>query len=480
MRTEVQGIADADKMWLHDPAGRSIHLIGIGGSGMSGAAALLLGLGAKVSGSDLEPFDGLGALVAAGARVTIRHCADLLPSNVELVVMSAAIPETNPELVAARARGAEVIQYAELIGMLMERADCGIAIAGTHGKSTTTAMCAHLFRETGLDPTFLFGARSRQLGGGSGSGRGRHFIVESCEFNRSFLRLRPDYAAILNVEPDHLDCYQDIEEISEAFAQFAANVATGGLVVCNAEDALARSAASAGSARVETFGFGPEADWRAIHLDGKRGCYSFDVTLGGSHVLSTRMSIPGRHSVANALPAIALAHHAGADADSIAAAVESFAGINRRMTWRGEGRGVTIVDDYAHHPTEVRVTIEAALRRYDPKRTWVIFQPHQQERTRRLMDGFAGSFAGADEIIVPDVYGARETSETQTVRCSEQLVQRIRQCGGNARYVPDLAAVAGLVTEQLSAGDLVLTMGAGDVWKVADELVERLCEPNRA
>ena len=459
---------------LPDLHGMRVHLIGIGGSGMCGAAKLCIDLGAKVSGSDLKRFDGLGDLVSAGVRVAIGHRRDLLDYDVDLVVCSAAIPESNPELDEARRRGKPVLKYAEFLGALMA-GQTGIAIAGTHGKSTTTAMTAHLFRVAGLDPTFVFGARSEQLGGNAAVGHGPHVVVEACEFDRSFLQFWPHAAVILNLEADHLDCYSGFEAIVEAFSAFAANVDSQGVIVCNAEDRWARAAAEAGAAPVETFGFEQGADWRAIHLVSDRGRYSFDVLHHGTPYLSAQMAIAGRHNVANALAAIAMAHHGNADPQSVVEALADFAGVDRRMTWRGHRDGITIVDDYAHHPTEIRATVEAARFRYEPRRTWVVFQPHQCSRTQDFMDDFAASFENVDEIIVPAVYGAREADAQACRDRSMELVERIRQNGRRARFVPSLEEVAPALVGELADGDLVVTMGAGDVWKVADELVERIC-----
>jgi len=452
-------------------------MVGIGGSGMSGAAALLLKLGADVSGSDLASFDGFGRLVSLGARITFGHHETRLDDDVDLVVRSAAIPDVNPELISARRRGIRVIKYAELLGELMS-CRAGVAVAGTHGKSTTSAMCVHLFRRAGLDPSFVIGARCDQLGGSSGVGEGPHFIAESCEFDRSFLSLRPRSAAILNVERDHLDCYRDLEAIIEAFRDFAGNVAPDGLLVVNADDGSALRASAGSTADMQTFGFGENADYRAVNLRRDHGRYSFEVLFDGSPLLSTRLTIPGMHNVANALAAIALARHAGASHESIAESLPHFGGVCRRLTYRGQGKGVVILDDYAHHPTEIQVTIEAARYRYEPKRTWVVFQPHQHSRTRHLLEEFACSFTLADEIIVPDVYGARESDGSAEECGSAELVSRIHQKGGRARYLPTLHEAAEHVARYATEGDLVMTMGAGDVWKVADELVERFCEPS--
>ncbi len=454
--------------------GLRVHMIGIGGCGMIGAARVLLERGAIVSGSDLSSFEGLGELTTSGARIGIGHREEQLADGVDLVVASAAVPETNPEMKAARQRGLTVIKYAELVGVLMNGCR-GVAIAGTHGKSTTTAMTAFLFKESGLQPSFIVGARSEQLGGSSGAGSGPHFIVESCEFDRSFLNFHPHTAAFLNIEPDHLDCYRDLSDIIDAFGEFGAQVARDGLLVCNGEDAAVREASRRAVAPIETFGFGDGVDWRATNLRVDRGRFAFDVIFQSTRLFATELTIPGKHNVANALAAIALAHHAGVSPREMAELLPLYSGVSRRMTYRGNGGGVTIVDDYAHHPTEIRVTIDAVRRRYEPKRMWVVFQPHQQSRTRHFMDDFAASFGEADEIIVPDIYGARETDELDRQVGAQELVSRIQRRGGRATYFASLDAITEHVAKCVTDGDMVLTMGAGDVWKVADGLVERIC-----
>lgn len=480
MQMFVDGATRVRPAALFDPNGLRVHLIGIGGAGMSGAAAMLMELGARVTGSDLNPFEGMGPLVSRGATVAIGHQARHVGDDVDLVVASAAVPESNDELSSARTRGLSVLKYSELAGLLMRMHRRGVAVAGTHGKSTTTAMCAFLCREAGLEPSFLIGARSPQLGGNTGVGSGSFFIVEACEFDRSFLHFSPESAAILNIEPDHLDCYRDVEEITDAFASFAARVDPDGLVVYNADDPRARRAADAASACGQSFGFEAGADWRALNLSRAGGCFSFVVQFRGSTVVSTRLSIPGRYNVANALAAIALAYHAGGNFDDIAEALPRFTGVDRRLTWRGEGRGVTIVDDYAHHPTEVRLTIEACRARYSPRRLWVVFQPHQSARTRHLMADFASAFHESDSVIVPAVYGAREEGVAGAGGGSVELVERMVATGAKARYAESLGDAVEQVIGGAEAGDLVLTMGAGDVWKVADELVARICGPHPA
>ena len=472
-------LADAGRVRPHgrppdiDFRQRRVHLIGIGGSGMRGAAGVLLQCGARVSGSDRQDCNSLNGLVQAGAKVFSGHCAGNLPDELDLVVHSAAIPETNEELAAARRLGVRILKYAELLGELMALRD-GVAVAGTHGKSTTTALCAHLFRVAGLDPSYVIGAAAVQLNGGSGVGMGPHFIVEACEFDRSFLHLRPNHAAILNIEADHLDCYRDLSEIEAAFTTFARNVPLDGLIVANHDDtAVARAVADA-DARVETFGFTSGATWRADRPVANLGRYSFDVSFEGSHLFQASLGIVGRHNIANALAATALAFNAGATREALAEGLRSFQGVDRRMSRRGRWRGVTVVDDYAHHPTEIRVTLAALRAHYEPQRLWVVFQPHQHSRTRILMEQFARSFTLADEIIIPTIYGSRD-SELEIKRTgARHLVRRIQANGGQVTHVPELNDVVALLHDRTNDGDLVVTMGAGDVWKVADQLVDRL------
>ena len=456
-----------------DFLGQRVHLIGIGGCGMRGAAGVLLRCGAVVSGSDRSVFEGLGALYESGATIHIGQRAANLPAGVDLVVYSAAIPETNEELCAARASGCRIIKYAQLLGELMALRT-GVAVAGTHGKSTTTALCAHLFRVAGLEPSYVIGASAPQLGGGSGVGMGQHFIVEACEFDRSFLHLGPQCAAILNIEADHLDCYRDLKEIIAAFVTFAETVPAGGLIVANQEDVNVSTAVSGAAARVETFGFEEGATWRAANLGIDRGRSTFEVVFEGLHLFETSLVLAGRHNVVNALAAAALAWNAGAGREAIAEGIRTFEGVERRMSVRGQRSGAWVVDDYAHHPTEIRVTLAALREQFAPRRLWVVFQPHQHSRTRILMDDFAKSFGQADQVIIPDIYGSRDTELDIQRIGSHLLVTRIQKNGGQAMYVPLLSNVTALLGQQVQAGDLVVTMGAGDVWRVADELVERL------
>ncbi|MCK4660299.1 MAG: UDP-N-acetylmuramate--L-alanine ligase [Phycisphaerae bacterium] len=456
--------------WASHPAGKRIHMIGIGGCGMSAAAALLLHSGARVSGSDMSRFEELDTLTARGAVVHIGHLPDHVPQDADGVVVSAAIPESNPELATARRRKLPVIHYAQLLGEIMEHRR-GIAVAGTHGKSTTTALLAHILRSAGLAPSFIMGAYSSQLGGSSGVGHGEHFVVEACEYARSFLALRPSAAGILNIDEDHLDCYEDLDDIRAAFTAFGAMVRPGGMLITPHRERGVADAAVALGVRHETFGFQKEANWQAGNLCPEQGCYAFDVLYNGRRMLSAQLRLAGIHNVSNALMAVAMAYHESVSPQAIAHGIETFEGIARRMTRRNMGGGVTLIDDYAHHPTEINATLLALNARYQPKRTWVVFQPHQASRTRQLMHQFAGAFSAADIIIVADIYCVRDSAEDRARIRSSDLVSLIHQNGGDARYIGPLDDVTRHVQENVAEGDLVVTMGAGDVWKIADKLV---------
>jgi len=312
----------------------------------------------------------------------------------------------------------------------------------------------------------------------SGAGSGPHFVVEACEYDRSFLNFSPRYAAILNIEEDHLDCYADIHEITEAFAAFASLVAPDGRLVVNGADRRALQAARDASARIETFGLDAAMTWAATDLRADRGRFAFDLLHRGRWMARIQLKLAGRHHVGNALAAAALAWHCGAPIEVLARALGNFRGADRRLSERGSARGITIVDDYAHHPTEIQVTLRAARDLYRPERLWVVFQPHQHSRTRFLLEDFARSFGLADIVLVPDIYFVRDSEAERDRIHAEHLVQRIQANGGDARYLPTRQEIFDHLVMHLSPGDVVMTMGAGDIWRLADELVEWLKSEN--
>lgn len=450
-----------------------IHMVGIGGSGMSGLAALLLRRGARVTGSDRLESDLLRRLASQGARITTRQTAADVPDDAELLVASAAVPVQHPELVEARRRGIPVIKYAQLLGGIMARHD-GIAVSGTHGKSTTTAWLAFTMRQVGLDPSFVVGAEAVQLGGGSGVGDGPHFIAEACEYDRSFHNLRPRTAVVLNIDEDHLDCYENLAAIAESFRQFLNLLPPDGLAILNGQDPNCRAIAATLGVKYETFGFDSRDDWQAADLELRDGRYEVTFLRCGETLGRVRLGLPGRHNVLNALAVAALAAHAGVSWPGVRAGLAEFHGAQRRLQLRGEVKGLTIVDDYAHHPAEIRATLKAAREFFHPRRLWCIFQPHQHSRTRFLLDDFARSFELADCTVVPRIYFVRDSERERQAVKAEDLVEKIRSNGGNAVHVPEFDGILDLLIERAQPGDLIITMGAGDIWKVADELVQRL------
>ncbi len=453
--------------------GKKVHLIGIGGSGMRALGRMLLERSAILSGSDMVGSGTTQRLREQGADVRIGQRAENIPDDCDVVVYSAAIHDQNPELVAARSRDLDVMKYSQMLGELM-RERLGIAVAGTHGKSTTSAMVAYALRESDADPSFIIGATVEQLGGPSGVGSGRYFVAEACEFDRSFLNLRPRYAAILNIEEDHLDCYADLSAIVEAFRAFAGQVDPAGVLIANGEDREVSKAVLSVGCEVQTFGLTDGCTWCGANLSSDRGCFAMDVRFGGERFCTLTLSIPGLHNAYNALAATGLLYHAGLESEEISKSLAQFRGVHRRLTLKAQTRDITVVDDYAHHPTEIEVSLRALRERYKCERLLCVFQPHQHSRTRFLLKDFARSFGLADEVIVPDIFFVRDSAREKDYISSEDLVAQIRLHGGSARYCRSFREIVDYLQGTLQSGDLMVTMGAGNIWEVADETVQWL------
>lgn len=462
---------------LIDQAGKGspIFFIGIGGVGVSGIARLFHRDGYAVAGTDLDRSPITDGLLGLGIRVTLGHHARNLPADAALVICSAAIKPGHPELEEARRLGIPVFKYAQALGSLMDRRR-GIAVAGTHGKTTTTAMIAHALVEGGLDPTMVVGGEIPLLGGTSRAGGGDLMVAEACEYDRSFLNLHPLYAVITNIEEDHLDYYRDLAEIRAAFRAFAAKVPASGRIFVCAEDAGAIAAVTGLEAPLETYGIDAAgADWRAEEIDLTGGTPRYTLVRRGADMGRVALAIPGRHNVLNSLVAIAVAHAAGVPIPAARKALAGFPGVNRRFQVLGEvggapagsGAGAALVDDYAHHPTEIRSVIRAARERYPGGRVIAIFQPHQYSRTRHLLSGFADALAEADHVVLPDIYFARDSEADCRAVSARDLAREIGARGVEARYIPSFEAIAAHVREIARTGDVVLTIGAGDVYRIA-------------
>ncbi|MHC4423788.1 MAG: UDP-N-acetylmuramate--L-alanine ligase [Planctomycetota bacterium] len=455
--------------------GKRFHFIGAGGVGMSGLAQLLIKHKGIVAGSDQTATGVTDKLCQLGADIKIGHRADNFNPETDAVVISAAISEDNPELKLARKRGCKIYKYAQMLGELMNCYD-GIAISGTHGKSTTSGWLIYLLKQAQLDPGFIIGADITQLGSSSGVGDGRYFVAEACEYDRSFLNLKPKIAAILNIEQDHLDYYRDEQEIVDAFGEFALGTREGGVLIANGTDSNVAKVISRLPAglRCETFGLDKNCNFSAQNLELSDGLYSFDIYHNGQLLGRARIGLPGEHNILNALAVVAMAINVGLDAGQVLELLSAFTGLDRRLMLKGRFGEITILDDYAHHPTEIRASLRAIRQRYQPGRLWCIFQPHQYSRTRFLLDDFAESFKLADITIVPEIYFVRDSQSAKKEVNSQILVERMRANGTEAMFIDGFGRICDYLKSQVRAGDVVVTMGAGDIWKVADGYIQWL------
>lgn len=461
-----------------------VHLIGLGGAGMSALARVLVARGTRVSGSDIKESRGLAALRALGVRADVGHDAANL-EGASTVVVSSAIPQHNPELQAARAAGLPVLQRAQLLAMLM-RERRGIAVAGTHGKTTTTSMVAMALRHARLDPTFLIGGDLNETGTNAHYGSGEWLVAEADESDGSFLWLAPEIAVVTNVEADHLDHYKDEAAIEEAFLSFLKGVRPGGTVVVCADDPGARRVAGAGSAfastsgaaSVVTYGIDPDGasgipDWHATGIERSSTGIRATVHYRGAEQGALALSVSGDHNLRNALAALAVARLAGVEFSVAAEELAVFGGVARRFEARGLAGGVTVVDDYAHHPTEIAATLAAARER-GFARIVAVFQPHRYSRTLAMGSALGRAMAAADVAVVTDVYGAGEQPIPGVT--GKRVVDGALDAapGRRVAYLPAGSDIAGYVAAVARDGDLVLTLGAGDITMLGDEILYRI------
>jgi UDP-N-acetylmuramate--alanine ligase len=448
---------------------RRIHFVGIGGIGMSGIAELLLNLGFTVSGSDLKSTSVTERLGRLGARIFAGHLA-AHAEGAEVVVVSSAVPESNPEVQEARRRGIPVIPRAEMLAELM-RLKFSVAIAGAHGKTTTTSMIAVMLTEAGLDPTAVIGGRLDAFGSSARLGRGELMVAEADESDQSFLCLLPSIAVVTNIDREHLEHYRDLDEIIAAFVSFMNKVPFYGAVIACADPPWRNTLELIRPQlrrRLVTYGLESAADITANEMSYSGDAPTFTVLLSGRRLCSIRLSVPGRHNVQNALAAVSVGLELGLSAEQIRHGLERFRGADRRFQVKVEIDGVTIVDDYGHHPAEIRATLEAARSR-GARRIWAIFQPHRFTRTRFLMDDFGQAFAGCERVYVLDIYPAGE--EPIPGVDAERLV-RVMQATGcpMARYASSAESLVREILPALEPGVLVLTIGAGNVYRFAEEL----------
>lgn len=481
-----------DRSSLADASPRSAHLVGVCGAGMKALAELLVARGCTVTGSDMQLSSATSEmLLRRGLRVHQGHHGRFLPENADVLVYSPAVGPKNPERLLAARRGTPQFSYSQMLGQLMH-SKIGLSIAGTHGKSTTTAMTGAILSQAGLSPSVVVGAELRDAQRSGWAGSGPHFVVESCEYQRNFLDLAPQHAAILAIEPDHFDCFQNFDETIAAFAAFAQRVPKSGTLLISADCQASRSIGATVAASVETFSLNNGADWWAADLRPTKSGIRYRAFYQGEYFSEISLQVPGNHNVLNSLAAAALCHRVGAKPVDVREGLADFPGLRRRFEPRGSWRGVTLIDDYAHHPTEVRATLKAAREQFSGRRVWCVFQPHQVSRTRALLQEFSESFHDADRLLVAPVFAAREKVQQEPREASQELVDRIaalQQIGAadrlttskrgaatkrGVRLSPTLDHTLATLDDELRPGDVLITMGAGDIGQLHDAFTRRL------
>jgi len=448
---------------------KKIHFIGIGGISMSGLAAVLLNSGFKVSGSDFKNSPIVEKLKASGAEIYIGHKSENI-KNVDLVVYTAAIPSDNPELLEAEAKNITLMDRAEFLGEIMKGHKYNVAISGTHGKTTCTSMLSHVTLAGNLDPTILVGGELDIIDGNFRIGNSEYFLTEACEYKRSFLKFFPYIGVILNIDADHLDCYKDIDEIADTFLKFSRLIPQDGYLVGYADDFRVKEILSKVDCNTLSYGFDETADVIAKNiLFNKDGCATFDVYKDNKNLFSLTLNIPGKHSILNALASICVSLIFNISNDNIIEGLSKCKGAHKRFEYKGELNGVTVIDDYAHHPTEIKATLSTA-KQINHNKTYCIFQPHTYTRTKSLFDEFAECFSDTDELILMDIYAARE--KNTGLVSSDELGDAIRSKGIKCTNVHSHDEALDYVKSKLTSGDLLLTVGAGDVVIVGEKYLK--------
>lgn len=446
----------------------SIHMVGLGGSGMSGIAEVLLNLGYKVSGSDVASGPVLDNLRTLGAETYVGHCRGRL-GQAQVLVKSTAVGEDNPEVMEARELGIPIIPRAEMLAELM-RLRTGIAVAGTHGKTTTTSILATIFKEAGLDPTVIIGGRLRSYGSNAMLGHGEYLIAEADESDGSFLCLFPIISVVTNIDADHLDFYPNLASIKDAFVQFMNKIPFYGLNVVCGDDPGVLSVLTRIRRPIVTYGFGQDNDVRGEMIEGRPG-NPFRIFWRGEAWAEVNLAHPGRHNVLNALGAVGVAIEIGVPKEAVLQGLAQFGGVGRRFEIKGERNGVAVVDDYGHHPREIAATLRTAREYYPGRRLVVVFQPHRFSRTKALFGDFCRAFDQADLLLLLEIYPASEAPLPGISGSS--LAQGIRQVSQTSvEFFADMRATAIALQDILQPGDVLLTLGAGNVWRVGQGYLE--------
>ncbi len=447
-----------------------IHFLGIGGISMSGLAEILIKEGFTISGSDDKCSALTEHLSSLGARVTYPLAASNITDDIDAVVYTAAIHDDNPEFAQAQKCGLPMMSRAELLGQLMKNYETPIAISGTHGKTTTTSMLSHILLAAETDPTISVGGILNAIGGNIRVGNSDIFVTEACEYTNSFLHFLPKISIILNVEEDHMDFFKDIDDIRSSFHRFAMLLPEDGTLIVNKNIEHLESITDGLTCKIITYSETQDADYSASNIEfDSLGNASFDLIRFGTYVDRIILSVAGNHNVSNALSTIAVADLLEIPLETMKSGILSFTGTNRRFQYKGECNGFTIIDDYAHHPTEIKATLTSA-QNYPHKDIWCIFQPHTYTRTKAFFHEFAQALSLADHVILADIYAARETDTLGMT--SEALAEEIKKLGCDAYYLPSFEAIEKFVFEKVIHGDLLITMGAGDVVNIGESLLK--------
>jgi UDP-N-acetylmuramate--alanine ligase len=448
-----------------------IHFIGIGGISMSGLAEILLKESFRISGSDNKASELTAHLESLGAAIRIGQRASNIPADCDLVVYTAAIHPDNPEYAEAVRRELPMLSRAELLGQIMANYRTAIAVSGTHGKTTTTSMISSILLAADADPTISVGGILPAIGGNIRVGGSETFLTEACEYTNSFLHFFPTIGIILNIEEDHMDFFKDLADIRSSFHRFAQLIPADGLLIINSDIPQYQEITDGLSCRVCTFGSSPDSDYSAADISYDNLAHaSFRLVRRQGDSLAFRLGVPGAHNVWNALAAIALADALELPMEYAQKGLLAFTGTDRRFQYKGEVNGFTIIDDYAHHPTEIRATLEAAAH-YPHREIWCVFQPHTYTRTKAFLPEFAQALSLADHVVLADIYAARET-DTLGIS-SETLAEELKKLGTDVHYFPSFEEIEKFLLKSCTHGDLCITMGAGDVINIGENLLKR-------
>ncbi|GAA0071359.1 UDP-N-acetylmuramate--L-alanine ligase [Clostridium sardiniense] len=448
---------------------KKVHFIGIGGISMSGLAAVLLNNGFKVSGSDSKESNITNSLKAKGAEIHIGHRRENI-QDVDLVVYTAAIPQDNPEIVEAKNKNIHLMDRAEFLGHIMKGHKYNVAVAGTHGKTTTTSMITNITLKADLDPTILVGGEVDVIGGNYRIGNSEYFVTEACEYKESFLRFFPYIGIILNIDADHLDYYRDLNHITETFKKFSKLIPKDGYLIGYNEDSNVAKILEEADCNVLSYGFS-NANVTAKNIEyNNMGCASFTVCKDGEELFNLKLNMPGKHNVLNALSSVCVGLIFGLSYDDITEGLAECRGAHKRFEYKGEANGVTVIDDYAHHPVEIKATLNTA-KKIPHGKTFCVFQPHTYTRTKTLFDDFTTAFNNTDELVLMDIYAARE-KDTGLVS-SDELGDAIRATGVKCTNVHSHDEAVKYIKQHIKSGDMLLTVGAGDVVIVGEKFLEK-------